>query len=166
MCPLRHAAVARGQHTVWQQFLMKAQPTPPIGGVSIALLGLKKAAPVDLMTPPAARLQTTTTTLAEPFELRPESVEPLFWTAAAENGEPGLLRQSVPRPDRSGRRDLAEQVAQNGLRKADGDDHLARGLAGPPESVLVVTADGPRQSVARAEVVNGTGLAVIVGKDG
>ena len=49
---------------------------------------------------------------------------------------------------------------------ADRDYHIARGVAGSPQVVVIMRTDGPGEAIGRSEIIDGAGFAVVAGENG
>src|SRR5215217_6028589 len=61
--------------------------------------------------------------------------------------------------------DVIEHRFETAKGNTDGDNHLAGTIPGSPDVVVVVSADGLRKVVLRAEEIDGPSLAVVAGED-
>jgi hypothetical protein len=61
--------------------------------------------------------------------------------------------------------DVIEYRFETAKGNTDGDNHLAGTIPGSPDVVVVVSADGLRKVVLRAEEIDGPSLSVVAGED-
>jgi len=104
--------------------------------------------------------------LIEPDEPGPHLLKRRFGLPADEDGQIRFFRHGVRWRDHCGKLDFAKGLAKEALREADGNDDIAGITARPPETVLIVSADGQGETELRSKVVDGRSFSVVLGEDG
>src|SRR5262245_19214367 len=117
---------------------------------------------------PALRRRTRErrTVARSAFYLRPELAQRQLQPAAEVDALGATVGHAVLAVHLARQVDVFEPGLEVGCPEVDGDDHLAGGVAGSPQVVILVAADRLRQSVAWAKVIDRASRAIVAAPDG